>query len=243
MLTYKWFKLPRNLWLLLRGIWAATWQNQQNKGAPSEDSDQPGHPPSLFRVFAVRMQKICVLSYPISAQRSLWLDWADAQPDLNLRWAHTHFVGFDMSWLISSWAFPSSLFFFFFFFNPVQHCNHLARGRERERELVSMFLVTVNLFFFLWQWIVIVWLWHSLDFSFDLLYRQGTYIQKGFCHFISYCPFDQKIKLVAWEDWLTTYLYLLLSSQYSSYVPMVETFCIQCVQRRVQDYWTENMHS
>ena len=26
--------------------WAATWQNQQNECAPSEDSDQPGHPPS-----------------------------------------------------------------------------------------------------------------------------------------------------------------------------------------------------
>ena len=29
---------------------------------PSEDSDQPGHPPSLIRVFAVRMKKAWVLS-------------------------------------------------------------------------------------------------------------------------------------------------------------------------------------
>ena len=29
--------------------------------APSEDSDQPGHPPSLIRVFAVRMKKHRVL--------------------------------------------------------------------------------------------------------------------------------------------------------------------------------------
>ena len=36
--------------------------------APSEDSDQPGHPPSLIRVFAVRMKKVGVLSYPLSAQ-------------------------------------------------------------------------------------------------------------------------------------------------------------------------------
>ena len=35
-------------------IWAATWQNQQNECAISEDSDQPGRPPSLIRVFAVR---------------------------------------------------------------------------------------------------------------------------------------------------------------------------------------------
>ena len=40
-------------------------------GAPSEDSDQPGHPPSLIRVFAVRMKKAWVLSYPLSAQRRL----------------------------------------------------------------------------------------------------------------------------------------------------------------------------
>ena len=26
-------------------------------------------------------------------------DWVDAQADLSLRWAHTHFVGFVMSWL------------------------------------------------------------------------------------------------------------------------------------------------
>ena len=31
-----------------------------------------------------------------------WLDWVDAQAHLSLRWAHTHFVGFVMSWLI--WA-------------------------------------------------------------------------------------------------------------------------------------------
>ena len=38
--------------------------------APSEDSDQPGHPPCLIRVFAVPMKKTWVLSYPLSAQRN-----------------------------------------------------------------------------------------------------------------------------------------------------------------------------
>ena len=70
--------------------------------APSEDSDQPGHPPSLIRVFAVRMKKAWVLSYPWSAQRRLWSDWADAQADRSLRWAHSHFVGFVMRRLIFS---------------------------------------------------------------------------------------------------------------------------------------------
>ena len=76
------------------------WQNQQNKCAPSEDSDHPWYPPSLIRVFAVRMKKPWVLSYPLSAQQTLWLDWTDAQADLSLRWAHAHFVGFVMSQLI-----------------------------------------------------------------------------------------------------------------------------------------------
>ena len=76
--------------------WATTWQNQQSDCASIEDSDQPGHPPSLIRVFAVRMKKTWVLSYPFSAQRRLWSDWADL---ICLRWAHTHFVGFVISWL------------------------------------------------------------------------------------------------------------------------------------------------
>ena len=32
----------------------------------------------------------------MSAQRRLWSDRADAQADLSLRWAHSHFVGFVM---------------------------------------------------------------------------------------------------------------------------------------------------
>ena len=81
-------------------IWAATWQNQQSECAPSEDSDQPGHPPSLIRVFAVHMKKAWVFSHSLSAQRRLLSDWADAQADLSLRWAQTHFLGFVMSRLI-----------------------------------------------------------------------------------------------------------------------------------------------
>ena len=104
--------------------WAASWQNQQNDCAPSKDSDQPGHSPSLIRVFTVRMKKAWVLSYPLSAQRRFWSDcpvwsvfavrlkkvrivsyplsakrrpwsdWADAQADLSLRWAHMPFCLF-----------------------------------------------------------------------------------------------------------------------------------------------------
>ena len=79
--------------------------------APSEDSDQPGHPPSLIRVFAVCMKKAWVLTYPFSA---------DAQADLSLCWAHTHFVGFVMLRLIFcdllseiQWHYLTSLFWFY----------------------------------------------------------------------------------------------------------------------------------
>ena len=51
----------------LNAKWATTWQNQQNDCVPSEDSDQPGHPPSLIRVLTVRMKKAWVLSYPMIA--------------------------------------------------------------------------------------------------------------------------------------------------------------------------------
>ena len=47
-------KFYRFLWRWQsKGKWAISWQNQQNDCVPSEDSDQPGHPPSLIRVFAV----------------------------------------------------------------------------------------------------------------------------------------------------------------------------------------------
>ena len=88
------------LWVLAHAMWATTWQNHQNECAPSEASDQPEHPPSLIRVFALRMKNHWVLSYPLSAQRRLWSDWADAQTDLCLRWAHAHFVGCVMSRLM-----------------------------------------------------------------------------------------------------------------------------------------------
>ena len=62
--------------------------------APSKDSDQPGHPPSLIRVFAVCLKKTRILSYPLSAQQRHWSDGADAQADLSLQWVHMPFCWF-----------------------------------------------------------------------------------------------------------------------------------------------------
>ena len=47
-------KTDRN-WMKTLFIWITSWQNQQKGCAPSKDSDQPGHPPSLIRVFTVRL--------------------------------------------------------------------------------------------------------------------------------------------------------------------------------------------
>ena len=81
--------------------------------APSGDLDQPGHPLSLIRDFAVRMKTDWVLSYPLRAQWRLWSDWADAQADLSLCWAHMPFSA-QLSRRLISWAYmlggpPSSV--------------------------------------------------------------------------------------------------------------------------------------
>ena len=62
--------------------------------APSEDSDQPGHLPSLIRVFAVRSVGSWGPNVSSCGQRRLWSDWADAQADLSLRWAQRSFCWF-----------------------------------------------------------------------------------------------------------------------------------------------------
>ena len=64
--------------------------------APSKDSDQPGHPYSLIRVFTVRMEKLWVLSIPLSTQQRLLIrlgrcpGWSES----SLGWAHMPFYWF-----------------------------------------------------------------------------------------------------------------------------------------------------
>ena len=59
--------------------------------APSEDSDQPGHPPSLIRVLALHLMGSWGPKVSSCWQRRFWSVWAEAQADLNLRWAHRSF--------------------------------------------------------------------------------------------------------------------------------------------------------
>ena len=58
--------------------------------------------PTMWLCAQRRLRSAWILSYPLNAQRRLWSDWANAQADLSLRWAHSHFVGFVMRRLILS---------------------------------------------------------------------------------------------------------------------------------------------
>ena len=66
--------------------------------APNEDSDQPGHPPILIRVFAVPW-----MGSFLHAESEEWSDWADAQADLSSLGAPAIFFWFchDMAQVLS----------------------------------------------------------------------------------------------------------------------------------------------
>ena len=89
------------------------WQNQRIGIYSQEWQISQGIRPVWPSVFAVRMKKAWVLSYPLSAQQRLWSDLAYGQADLSLRWAHIHSVGFAC---VKKMIFTFRVFFFFFFF-------------------------------------------------------------------------------------------------------------------------------
>ena len=64
--------------------WASAWQNLQNCMCAQR----------RLRVFAVRMKKVWVFSFPFSAQQRLWSYWPDAQADLSLCRVHMPFCRF-----------------------------------------------------------------------------------------------------------------------------------------------------
>ena len=66
--------------------------------APSKDSDQPGHLPSLIRVFPVHMKRAWVLSYPMSTQGRLWIRLGRC-----LGWSES-LLGTHATMLVLSWG-------------------------------------------------------------------------------------------------------------------------------------------
>ena len=79
-----WFEVFRQMYL-----------GKECRHAPSEDSDQPGHPPSLIRVFTVRVKKAWVLIYWVHSEVS---DQTGHMPRMIRVFAGCtgHFVGFVM---------------------------------------------------------------------------------------------------------------------------------------------------
>ena len=84
------------IWLFFPNSINELPQDKTNKVAfaPSKDWDQPGHPPSLIRVFVVHSMGSSAPKFSSCGQRRLWSDWADAQADQSLRWAHMPFCWF-----------------------------------------------------------------------------------------------------------------------------------------------------
>ena len=82
------FFFPSSFLVCLSGrpeMWYCNGMCAQRRLRSAWASAQPGHPPSLIRVFAARMKKAWVLSYPLSEQRRLRSDWADAQAKTPIR--------------------------------------------------------------------------------------------------------------------------------------------------------------
>ena len=82
----------------LSNLFVKTYRNGTKLLRPNKPRHDKTNKMSVHPVKTQISLGIC-LSYPLSAQRRLWSDWADAQADLCLRWAHSHFVCFVMSWL------------------------------------------------------------------------------------------------------------------------------------------------
>ena len=68
--------------------------------ADSEDSDQTGRICPVWSESSLCAQWVAKDATFLHADSEDWSDWADAQADLSLRWAHSHFVCFVMRRLI-----------------------------------------------------------------------------------------------------------------------------------------------
>ena len=81
------------IWVIIypcKTKWATAWQNQQIDLCAQRTLRSAW----ACAVFAGCLKKAWVLSYPMSAQRRLWLDCTDAPADLCVRWAHMSFRWF-----------------------------------------------------------------------------------------------------------------------------------------------------
>ena len=68
-------------------VWVALLQNQKNGIPAVHSSDRHGNPPSVSRVYAVRMMMRKVFGYPVCLLPKLWLDCGEAQVELRIHMA------------------------------------------------------------------------------------------------------------------------------------------------------------
>ena len=116
-------------------IWATSWQNQQNDCAPSEDSDQPGHPPSLISLRCALNGTLLCAQWVVKDPSFLHADSQDSDQTgrmPRLIWVFAgctyHFVGFVMRWLIWTWI--QRILYLWFVFLKVAFESGLGSKRE-----------------------------------------------------------------------------------------------------------------
>ena len=75
---------------------AASWQNQQNESAPAKTQISWASAQSNHSLRCLHEETLGPYIATHWVHSKDWSDWADAQADLSLCRAHTHFVGFVM---------------------------------------------------------------------------------------------------------------------------------------------------
>ena len=142
--------------------WAATWPNQQSDCAPSEDSDQPGHPPSPIRVFAVRsvgskgpklsswgQQRLIRLGWcpgwsesSLGAQSLWWFCHVAAQIETSGQTARREYYPFTLTGLFypSTFLIKGSLFYFLFW--PGTEIVVLKKANRVDPDLIWIYTVS-----------------------------------------------------------------------------------------------------
>ena len=148
-------------------ILAASWQNQQNDVQPAKAQISLG-------ICSVWSES---LLYPLSGQRRLWSDWADAQANLGLRWAHRSFCWFcpeaahKSNFMRKSFLLANTQTGLFSYRSQYQSCN-----LDKASTCVGFRLC--------WQWIIkaLIRLCECTGWSLPLLFTYGI---NRFCHDVS----------------------------------------------------------
>ena len=132
------------------------WHDETNKMSvcPAKTQISLGICP-VWSVFAVPLMGSYGPKLSSCGQRRLWSDWVDAQADLSLRWAHSHFVGFVMSRLNSCALRVTLKSHFTWFFQVLYFKSHKKLSTFECRLKVRCFTkVLQSVAKILWQYFV-----------------------------------------------------------------------------------------